>query len=333
MAGDGKMNVKGYKIELNLHDTKKSNALRAHISAWARTNKCFNVKNPKYQQLLDYAMTHPELVGFRPKYLTDCMKKVKEGKNKAGETLYERNSEDEAERDEHVEVKVARRHPKFTEVAPNVIRAPTTVHRPWEGASNTDMIGMLRYLTFVHLYNAVRRDLHLAREIRALYGILRDNIIKILTAVKLTCCVVFRHTATLGIPDTPFPTRHSFLNAIHSKDPVWNEDPAEQNDRDIHPPDARKRPMPSTRQSLKHRLDLIRKRMNQQVLLKRKSPRQIPLKTWNMVAAAECWAVNPIVVAVTAAGTPIPSDPNYYGKKVAPGGYVLTGSRFRLGRP
>jgi hypothetical protein len=116
MADDGKMKTKDYKIELNLHDTKKSNALRAHISAWARTNKCFNVKNPKYQQLLDYAMTHPELVGFRPKYLTaktrnspharfhralnalvqDCMKKVKEGKNKAGEPLDERNSEDEA---------------------------------------------------------------------------------------------------------------------------------------------------------------------------------------------------------------------------------------------
>lgn len=116
MAEDGKMKTKDYKIELNLNDIKKSNAVRAHISAWARTNKCFNSRNPKYQQLLDYAMTHPELAGFRPKYLSaktrsspharfhralnalvqDCMKKVKEGKNKAGEPLDERNTDDEA---------------------------------------------------------------------------------------------------------------------------------------------------------------------------------------------------------------------------------------------
>lgn len=266
---------------------------------------------------------------------------------------------------------------------PNVIGAPTTVHRPWEGAPNTYMIGMLRYPTLVHLYNAACRDLRPGRDIRTLYGALGDNTvilrrpddsdiielfddmtvhawIKMSTAAKLTCCVVLRRTAALGIPDTPLPTGHSFLNAIDYRDPVWYEDPAEESDRDIRPPDARKRPMPSTRQGLEQRLDLIRKRINRQVLLKKKvklhlrakvggenilesdeegwypgikPPRQISLKTRNMAAAAGRWAVNPIVVAATAAGTPIPSDPNYYGKKVAPGGYLLAGRRFRLGRP
>ncbi|KAI5845796.1 hypothetical protein DFP73DRAFT_593955 [Morchella snyderi] len=384
MADDGKMRTKDYKIELNLHDIKKSNAVRAHISAWARTNRCFNSRNPKYQQLLDYAMAHPELAGFRPKYqsaktrnspharfhralnalVQDCMKKVKEGKNKAGEHLDERNTDDEAER---VDVKIARRHPKFAEVAvqfviinpdtPNVAQADTTVHRPWEGSPNTYMIGMLKYPTLVHLYNAACWDLRPGRDIRTLYGASGDNSvalrrpddsdiielfddmtvrawIKMSTAAKLTCCVVLRRTAPLGRPDTPLPTGHSFLNAIDYRDPLWYEDPAEESDRDIRPADARKHPMPTTRQGLEQRLDLIRKRINRQVLLKKKvklhlcakvgvenilesdeegwypgvkTPKQISLKTRNMAAAAALWAANPAVVAATAAGTAVPS--------------------------
>ncbi|RPB06562.1 hypothetical protein P167DRAFT_100258 [Morchella conica CCBAS932] len=151
-------------------------------------------------------------------------------------------------------------------------QVPTTVHRQWEGAPNTYMIGMFRYPTLVHLYNAAChwQDLYPGRYIRTLYGALEDNtiilrcpdesdiielfddmtvhaFIKMSTAAKRTCCIILHRTVALGIPDTPLPTGHSFLNAIDYRYLVWYEDPAQERDRDIRPSDARKCPIPSTR--------------------------------------------------------------------------------------
>jgi hypothetical protein len=101
------MKTADWKIHLALDSTQCA-AVRKHVSAWATANRVFYTKNPRYQELLDFTMQHPNLVGQLPKYnsrintrnsphkdfhtalesmVQDCMKKVREGLKGHGDAL------------------------------------------------------------------------------------------------------------------------------------------------------------------------------------------------------------------------------------------------------
>ena len=101
------MKTADWKVHLALNNAQCA-AVRKHVSAWATANRVFYTENPRYQELLDYAMQHPNLVGQLLKYLAriktrnsphkdfhsalesmvqDCMKKVREGLNSQGDAL------------------------------------------------------------------------------------------------------------------------------------------------------------------------------------------------------------------------------------------------------
>jgi len=101
-----------WKIHLSLNNMQCA-AMRKHVSAWATANQDFYTKHPRYQELLDYTLQHPNLVGQLPKHnakintqnsphkdfhtaldsmVQDCLKKVQKGLKIQGHFLRDKIS-------------------------------------------------------------------------------------------------------------------------------------------------------------------------------------------------------------------------------------------------